>query len=517
MNIVKLAIGFVLVYFLFFFLTLQIPDDPDFGLNLRVGEYIQQTRHFPYTDFLSFSMPAYPYAYHSWFAQYAIKTLYDQGGLIGVSLFMTAIGAGSITLLYFSGKRNPIVLIIYLVVSSLVFSSIGARPQMFTFFFLCVQYFLLQRFTRLWLIHSSHWHRPLLLLIPIYFLWANIHPGFSIGLIFFLLYVGVAFIWGRTLFRLQHGFLICLIFFSVILATLCTPYTYHLYTHVFTLGQNPYNLSSNLEWMPLVARGPVHWVFAGIVLVSLLVIIKGKNVPWPLYVATVFFFWLTLRNTRTAMVFLVAFVPLMSFYIDETLRFGSFSFMWDRRSLFLRFVLVLFCFSVVLRMLGNGGLWWVLVHRQDLLAERQSYPWGAVQYMKQHEQPKRIFNYYNWGGYLVWHLPSMKVFEIGTMDVYKKEQLYFLETYFDTVNASPGWDKTLEAYQIDAVLLPPDAPLIQILQFQPEWSEVYRDRYSVLMKKRLTFATVDREEYLCINLSPFSFAGHGRILLWIAG
>ena len=65
---IKKSLFFVLV----FLLSLHVIVDTDFGWHMRVGEYIVLEKRIPKADLFSFSVPDYPYVYHSWGAEVLI-------------------------------------------------------------------------------------------------------------------------------------------------------------------------------------------------------------------------------------------------------------------------------------------------------------------------------------------------------------------------------------------------------------------------------------------------------------
>ncbi len=106
----------------------------------------------------------------------------------------------------------------------------------------------------------------------------------------------------------------------------------------------------------------------------------------------------------------------------------------------------------------------------------ETFPQSAVAYMKTMRPPGRLFNDYNWGGYLLWTLPEYPVFIDGRTDLYGDT---LLQTWGDIVNAEPGWQEHLQRYQVHTVLLPRQRPLTRVLPLSG-WKEVYRDDQAVL-------------------------------------
>ena len=56
--------------------------------------------------------------------------------------------------------------------------------------------------------------------------------------------------------------------------------------------------------------------------------------------------------------------------------------------------------------------------------QRDLYPDAAVQYLKAIGRPLRILNQYNWGGYLMLHLPDSQVFMDGRANTLYDERIY---------------------------------------------------------------------------------------------
>jgi hypothetical protein len=106
-------------------------------------------------------------------------------------------------------------------------------------------------------------------------------------------------------------------------------------------------------------------------------------------------------------------------------------------------------------------------------------PVAAAQYIKDYQLTGRMFNSYNWGGYLIWNLREYPVFVDGRTDLYSDE---LLSEWLNTVNASDGWQHTLEKWNIGLVLIEPSWPLAKTLPTEG-WRVLFEDQYSVLFSK----------------------------------
>jgi hypothetical protein len=106
-------------------------------------------------------------------------------------------------------------------------------------------------------------------------------------------------------------------------------------------------------------------------------------------------------------------------------------------------------------------------------------PVAAVEYIKKHQLDGRLFNSYNWGGYLIWNLRDYPVFVDGRTDLYSDE---VLTQWLDTVSAADGWQQTLQKWDIGIVLIEPTWPLAKVLESEG-WQVLFDDQYSVLYSR----------------------------------
>ncbi|MBM4402075.1 MAG: hypothetical protein FJ044_02425, partial [Candidatus Cloacimonetes bacterium] len=134
-------------------------------------------------------------------------------------------------------------------------------------------------------------------------------------------------------------------------------------------------------------------------------------------------------------------------------------------------------------------------------------PYQAVEFLKKQNASGNIFNRYEWGGFLIWQLPSQKIFVDGRMPAWRdatrssdehrsegwaKKSPYTI--YLETLQtrqaggqAQDGWEQTLEEYHIDWILISPGTFMDLLLEPDPTkfgWQEVYRDKISVVYQRR---------------------------------
>jgi hypothetical protein len=91
----------------------------------------------------------------------------------------------------------------------------------------------------------------------------------------------------------------------------------------------------------------------------------------------------------------------------------------------------------------------------------------------------RLFNDYNWGGYLIWH--EVPVFMDGrSYDLYTHGTV--LRDYFVVHNVRADIDKVLQDYDIDVVLFRRDSTLVRYLQAKG-WRTTFEDGNAIVLRR----------------------------------
>ena len=100
----------------------------------------------------------------------------------------------------------------------------------------------------------------------------------------------------------------------------------------------------------------------------------------------------------------------------------------------------------------------------------------AIQYIKDSE-PKRLFNYYDYGGYLIYN--DIKVFIDGRADMYSKYN------FKDAVDLQDrGYDYLINGYDFDMFIIPHNIALNIHLSNNDKYTVVYQDDNTVIYEKK---------------------------------
>jgi hypothetical protein len=134
---------------------------------------------------------------------------------------------------------------------------------------------------------------------------------------------------------------------------------------------------------------------------------------------------------------------------------------------------------IVLAMAIFAGVHVLQIIQRQPRAEAQHFPTRAVAFLQAHPPSGRIFNHYDWGGYLIWNLyPSTPVFIDGRADLYGQQ---LLDQFAGTYQLKGDWRQTLQLWNIDTVIVPTDSALATGLRSSPGWTVSYEDSEAVIL------------------------------------
>ena len=467
----------------------------DTFFHLAAGRLILARREVPAVDPFSFTFPGAPWLDHSWGFQAFLAALHGVGGFVALSLWqaVTACLAGAFTWWSVHADRRAWGLGAVLVVLPAVAlrEVLEARPHMLGFVCLALACLLTCRVVRGANVWSLAW------LLPLQTLWLTVH-GSHVLLLGLLASAALLLALLRRA-RVATAFVVALAA-AVALVLLLAPDaltqgTDHLHSS-FLEGQvqewYPVTLSDLLSYWPgralllllalpalgavwslralLSTRGPLAdssarclaayqltlWVtFAALALSSRRMLALYALGAGPVWLP------LAVRGART----LARLIP------RAALRFSS------------------IC-ELALPALSLAGLSLVLLGTKGpfelgagLTAGR--FPERAVAHIASRQRIARIYNAYNFGGYLMWQRPAAGVFVDGrAITVYPAT---FLDAFERAYVDMATFEALAARFAVDGALLPTTsartATLRRHLDASPDWSVSYRDEIAVVYER----------------------------------
>jgi hypothetical protein len=513
----QLYIGFLLprideIIFISFFLGAislgprMLNIDGDLGRHLAIGRYILGERQIPTSDVFSHTMYGEYLTPHEWLAQVCFALANSWGGLNGVVLLCAILLGITYTICFKQCYQQSQVYSI-----SLVFTVIGAsaaslhwlaRPHLFTLLMVALwMEGINQVFEKngRWM-----WLCPILMLF-----WANLHGAFIVGFVILVLCiiarcldilfierkVGKSFVYHLWNDQTIRGYVI--IGIASFIATLLNPSGWYLWRTVFDFLQNRYLVSHTAEYLPPNFHHPSTIPFLIFIALSLLIFgLKKQRASTKDVLLLTALTAMGLYSVRNIPIYALIVAPILSGLIgiggeishshDVDKSYTS-KFFWESlkekiynfelrlkyvNSLIKGYTIPIAVVSIVLLLFSNGI-------NLDLKGRGNQFdphvfPVEAVNWIVANLPMGNMFNYFPWGGYLLYRLhPMQRVFIDGQTDFYGESLTREYET---VITLSNGWEEILDKYRIEWVIFPSDSILVKELLGQPKWKLVYQDQ-----------------------------------------
>jgi hypothetical protein len=453
--------------------------DSDFWWHLKTGQYIVETHSLPVPDPFAFTTAAAPLAYpgedltrhfnltHEWLAQAFFYAAYRAVGFPGIvalrALLLAAFcGLAGLVAWRRSGSLHRGWL------AGLAAAAIAApfaldRPQLFTYLCLALAVVTLESRRRLWL------------LPPLFLIWANCHGGFVLGWAVLAAYCAEALV-----ARLRHKPLPeerALWLWSAVaaLASGINPNGFRA-VQVLLLYRSSELQSHLLEW----ARPPL-W-------------------PPPLFA-------LLLAAAAGAMVWQRRKVRVGDWLLLAA--FTAAAFTAERNTIFIGFFAPVFLASyfpwkrplpaaagwAAAAALAAGIVWGTAAGDFfQFCAAAWRYPAGAAEFLAAHQVTDRMFNTYEYGGYLTWRLwPRQRVFIDGRALSEQVFRDYARILYNHDDSGGKSAAQLLDQYGAQVIVMNTFEYVTGTVYLlapaladpaQTEWKLVYRDAQALVWMRR---------------------------------
>jgi hypothetical protein len=524
-----------------FFISFLPVKDTDFGWHYRCGQQFLTTGKFCLKNEFSYFLPNYQAYNPSFLYDITLAAIYNHFGFVGIGL----LGAVILTLCaffifqLFSGPTWLRIIAFYLIfwLSYSTFG-LGIRSQTVSFLFFVITLFALTKKVENYFPVSNNKLQFSIFLPFLFLIWVNTHIGFFLGPVLLLFFFIEQII--LTAFRRPHksG---KLIFFLIILGlslivTFINPFGLNVYLEIFRHLQAPLN-TMIAEWV-----APPLWQKLLIITLSMITFIinvgvrlSDQNVVTEYYPVTtkknnifsifllLFFALITLQAQRnlpffyTIFFYIILNLNFINKVIENTLKEPPKKQMaraeglltarnemstggreardriWENdhinRSTINQLALSLlaslaFVFAVInLPQTISFHQSWENYCNKGLIA----YPCQALKKTNLKQLSGNLFTAYEWGGFLIWQTPKLKVFSDGRMSAWKDEKgQYPYQVYLYIIQARSGWNEILKKHKTDYLLIGNNTFLDLELQKKAakyDWKETYRDDIAVFYRQ----------------------------------
>ena len=450
---------------------LPLLADPDSHWHIAVGSWILEHGTVPDVDIYSFTFAGQPWIAKEWLSQTLLAVAYNSGGWGGVmALSAAALGvtfALLLRLLLRDLKPLPAVLF---VLAALVMTAphFLARPHVLAFPFILLWVAGLVR-----AVEERRAPQPVLLLAML--LWANLHGGFTFGLLLAGAFALEAVVGARDKAE-RRNLLVAWAKFGVAagLVACITPYgpeSILVTLRIFGLGDA---LGMIAEWKsPDFQSQPMQEL---ILLVALyLALSRGLKLPLLRLLIVIGLVHLYLRYARNAELLAtlapLALAPLLarqwpSLRPDPESggRLGALVHPAGAAAVAMALMLAT-AFASGMILFAN------------VKPPASTMPSAALDHAREAGIKGHVLNHYNYGGYLI--RAGVPTFIDGRGELYGGD---FIKRYADAVNlrGEEPLEKLLDRYKIDWTLFPKDQPANKLLARLPGWHQAFTDDSSTI-------------------------------------
>lgn len=461
----------------------MLNQDGDLPRHLLMGKIVLETRSIPTTDIFSHVYQGTPLVPHEWLAGVVFYVVYHFLGLDGIVLLAALLLAMTFSLVYEEILRHPSSALkasSRVRLAALVLTAWGAaitslhwitRPHLFTMLFFALYLVWVNKLQRGE--SKRFWLFPLAML-----LWGNMHGEFIAGLLVLGAY-GAGWVWDYIFSTIkppiETGKQLALAFFSSLFVTFVNPVGLRAWETVFGYVTNRYLMSRINETNPPDFSQPQFQVLLVLLGFSIFLLATQKgNLSTGQAFALAGFSIMSLLSARNVHLYGVA-APLLlagtltdrqTPHIIERLETLLASVEEHLRGMAWPVATVLIIGSLVLT--GTLGV--------NNRFSPKMFPVQTVDWLEDNPQTGKMFNAFDWGGYLLWRLwPAHLTFIDSQTDVRGD----VTREYEKVVTLADGWQTTLKQYDVQWVIIPPDWPLSKALLVEG-WRKVYQDETAVI-------------------------------------
>ncbi|GAB4472108.1 MAG: hypothetical protein Kow0088_06450 [Anaerolineales bacterium] len=481
---------------LVYLMAARVSVDADTWWHLRAGQWMIENRQILTKDLFSYTRYEAEWRYPGWLIEIPMAFIESKLGLGGLNILTGMVIAATFGFIFATLQGNELVRAFLIILAATVSGMYwSARPHLFTLLFTALFLYLLESSTRRGLTHSR---RSLLIILPaLMFCWVNSHGGFIVGFIVWGIYFIERLI-EQVLLILREGRRIKDVFLDQALHTLIliglgmgilaflNPLGPQIFLYPFRTVSIQQLRAYIQEWQSpdfhSLSLQPFIWL-----LILLLFVSAFSEKNWKIrdfLLVSVFLYLALIAGRNVALFALVAPLPIsrMVAESDWSHLFASLNLHgittrnhrppkdYPKLNLFLLSLIFLGCIfrsyqvypeEVIVNLLSDG------------------YPLAAVHYLEANRPPGRLFNSYNWGGYLLWHLPEYPVFVDGRTDLYNEE---ILDQWFQVAQLKDGWEQVIEQWQIRVILMERDWRMAEVY-LQHGWCQSYVDDIAIVLEK----------------------------------
>jgi len=496
LRLLRLILGGITFIYLCISLLDQI-GDPDFFWHLATGRWIVEHLSFPAHDPFNYTTPVLLSSREHfiltsyWLTQVLYYGIYYVFGWNGF-VFLRFIILGVI--IYFTYKRakdsDRTVLFSIIAIASVVFVQICPleRPHIFSFLFFAVLLYLLENLkNRVNSFNSFNSTFNLFNLLKLFklpllmLLWANMHGGYIVGqgvILVYLISEGLRFLHPalNPMDRLSYKkFLITGV--VGILSALINPNTYKAITEMWNLSKYS-SMMFIIEHQSTITLFkdfytysiPAYWLLLFIASVSLLYRIIKKRFDLQDIVLLACLGYFSFTQVRYIVFFLIWAVPFIAISLTTPAKgegIGKVTPLHPpldkggKEGDYLKYICIILSIFIIAVLITREKKFDNIKNITSFKTGQwvnDNYPEDAVHFIMDNDIKGNMYNFYGWGGYLIWRFyPEKKIFMDGR-NLYEPQFFQYMHIFNaiskPEIMGTPYYKAILESYRVRYMVIP---------------------------------------------------------------
>jgi tetratricopeptide (TPR) repeat protein len=479
--------------------------DPDVPFHLAAGRAVVDAGRVPQTNIFGYTLPDARWGSHQWLGSVLFYAVYLAGGFTGLGVFKVLLVAALFAFLYVACSRSEwpggraigagrwdaaVLVFIFLVAAWAARPRFVDRPLLFSALLEAALLAFLARYEK----RST---RSLLLLVPVFVVWWNLHAGYIYG----LLILG-AFVAGDLLERSRRAAALRLLRASALAVAVAIPLAWlanpgSLRGLLFPVEMFRSSLFSGVidEFRrTTIGTNPAFTAFMLLALVAVIASWARAGRPRTAHLFLLAGFgFLAVSRVRMILDMSLVGAPIVAGLLASALpNRGPRRLPVALAVLFLAAVPVLIARSEVPRF-GHG-------------LDPLTNPEGAYQFLQEHDLPGEVMTSDMWSGSFLWRFyPQRKVYIHNQLEVYGEP--FWREEYLPLLAARSGWEKSLERYGVNTLVLRYSGAryrqrIADAAFASRDWSLVYWDDLAEIMVRNRAVPEGFLEKYAFRVVNP---------------
>lgn len=448
--------------------------DNDYWWHLAAGDYIIDKRSMPSPDPWLYTYDG-KFVAHEWLGEVFLSVTDRLGGYqtgIAATVIIAALGFAALIAAMHRYGLSYRACTLFTVLWMGVFLRPGVyavRPQMWTFSFYAVLFLVIA------LYQTGRW-RHMWILPPFFLIWWNVHLSAVIGVVA----LGV-FGLDQLLQRkpVRHLFIVGVLSLA---GVVINPFGFDYVEQILRFGGRPAIWNERIfEWLPPDFSQSYNLGFAlsiPMIVPAIWQLLRGRLWPGALVLFMCYQAWTSVRFVTVYVLFAMIFAGWLVWQHQQDS--DSAWIPAPRASMPPLWSLAVPAAAAAGLVLFVASTFEFSQFRKDPVA--WGYPVSAATIYQEQFADVRLFNTYDWGGYLDYRFKgNPQIFIDGRADTYPNS---LTEQYFHMVDGLNGWDVRMNDWNVGVIIVRPIDGLSRAADGHPDWELIYEDQSSLMFVRK---------------------------------